>query len=443
MRNYLKRAEGSQKGDREAVETTVRDMIAAIRTEGDPAVRRFAAKLDRWEHDQFKVSEDRIRDVARQLPETFKEDFALCLRNVKTFAQRQRDSMSEFEAEIAPGIIAGQKLIPVSSVGCYVPGGKYPLISAAIMSVATARVAGVEHITGCAPPRDADGIFPHTLYALHAAGADEIYSIGGVQAMASMVFGRVGMRPVDMITGPGNAFVAEAKRQLFGEVGIDLPAGPTEILVIADDSADSELVAIDLLGQAEHGPDSPAWLVTTSQRLGREVIDHVERRLKTLPTRDIASVSWQRCGEVVVVDSDEEAVAVSDAYAPEHLELQTARDDWYLARLRNYGSMFVGEESTVAYGDKGVGTNHTLPTGLAARYTGGLWAGKFIKTVTYQRLTRQASHDISLPMGRMCEAEGMLAHAITCQVRRERYRPGSNRPESAEKVTQTEGGIRE
>jgi sulfopropanediol 3-dehydrogenase len=322
-----------------------------------------------------------------------------------------------------PGIRLGQKLIPVARVGCYVPGGKYPLVAAAIMSIGTARAAGVEHVTAAAPPRDKDGIYPPQLYALAAAGADEIYVLGGVQAMASMAYGCVGMRAVDMLTGPGNAYVAEAKRQLFGTVGIDLLAGPTEILVIADDSADPALVATDLLGQAEHGPDSPGWLVTTSEKLGRAVLREVELQLETLPTAAIAGVAWRDNGEVVVVGDDDEAIAVSDAYAPEHLEVMTRRNDYYLSRLSNYGSLFLGEESTVAYGDKGVGTNHTLPTGQAARYTGGLWVGKFIKTVTYQRLTPAASRRIAPIMSRQCEIEGMIAHQITADARYIRYAP--------------------
>ncbi|MFM9858359.1 histidinol dehydrogenase [Pseudoxanthobacter sp. M-2] len=431
MPKYLKRADAPRDSGRESVERTVREMIDAIRIEGDAAVRRYAERLDRWDSAEFRVPPDRIRAVSSRLPETFKDDFGVCLRNVQAFARRQRDSLGEFEAEIDDGIVVGQKLIPIETVGCYIPGGKYPLISAAIMSVGTAKIAEVGQIIGCAPPRDADGIFPHTLYALHTAGADEIFCIGGVQAMASMVFGRVGMRPVDMITGPGNAFVAEAKRQLFGEVGIDLPAGPTEILIIADDSADAALVATDLLGQAEHGPDSPAWLVTTSEAFGRAVIAEIERQLLTLPTREMAGAAWRQRGEVVIVADDDEAIAVSDVYAPEHLEIQTRRDDYYLARLKNYGSLFVGEEATVAYGDKGVGTNHTLPTGRAARYTGGLWVGKFIKTVTYQRLTRKASFAIAPTMARICEAEGMLAHAITCHTRHDRYAAEVTQPNTA------------
>lgn len=428
MPEFVKRAPPRQPEDRARIEATVQEMLTRIRDEGDDAVRSYAAQLDKWGDQSFRVSDDQIRETASRLPETFKEDFDLCLKNVCAFARRQRESIGEFETEISPGVLLGQKLIPISRAGCYIPGGKYPLISAAAMSVGTAKEAGVEHVIGCAPPRPGeDGMFAHTLYALHASGADEIYCIGGVQAMAAMAFGRVGMSPVDIITGPGNAFVAEAKRQLFGIVGIDLPAGPTEICVLCDETADASLVATDLLGQAEHGPDSPAWMVTTSPEMGKAVLSEVERLLETLPTRDMASRSWRDHGEIVVASSREEACELVDAYAPEHLEIQTSADDWYLDRLRNYGSAFVGAEATVAYGDKGVGTNHTLPTNGAARYTGGLWVGKFIKTVTWQRLSRAASRDLAGPLGRMCEAEGMLAHAITCDVRAERYR-GENQP---------------
>lgn len=421
MVDYLKRAEQQSRQDNRDLIDRVRTMISDIELGGDEAVRRYARDLDGWEAKDFRVSEDEIAAARKTMSKVFKEDFAFCKKQVTDFAKRQRDSLSEFEAEFGNGITLGQKIIPVDAVGCYIPGGKYPLISAAIMSVATARVAGVNHVIGAAPPRDGKGIFPPTLYALAESGATDIYAIGGVQALAAMAYGRVGMRPVDMITGPGNAYVAEAKRQLFGLVGIDLPAGPTEILVIADESADPALVATDLLGQAEHGPDSPAWLITTSAKLGREVIAEIERQLLTLPTAAIASAAWSRWGEVAVVQDDDAAIALSDQYAPEHLEVLTKRNDYYLDRLKNYGSLFVGEESTVAYGDKGVGTNHTLPTGRAARYTGGLWVGKFLKTVTYQRLTPEASESIAPIMGRMCASEGMLAHELTATVRQQRY----------------------
>ena len=422
-RRYLKQARPQMRADRRALEDRVRAILDDIAAHGDEAIRRYAREFDGWQSPDFRVTEDQVRRVDRILPETFKEDFAYAHSRVTEFAKAQRDSMHEFQMEIEPGIVLGQKLIPVAKTGCYIPGGKYPLISAAIMSVATARVAGVGHVVGAAPPRDAEGIYPQTLYALHASGADEIYCIGGVQALAAMAYGCVGMTPRDMITGPGNAFVAEAKRQLFGTVGIDLLAGPTEIMVIADETADPALVATDLLGQAEHGPDSPAWLITTSRRFGELVMAEIALQLETLPTAAVAGVAWEVFGEVIVVDSDEEAALVSDEYAPEHLELQTACDDWYLGRLTNYGSLFVGEQATVAYGDKGVGTNHTLPTGRAGRYTGGLSVGKFIKSVTWQRLSDAASRRIAPIMGRICREEGMLAHEKTADVRFARYAP--------------------
>lgn len=421
MVDYLKRAEQQSRQDNRDLVDRVRNMIFEIEQGGDDAVRGYARDLDGWESPVFRVSDEEIASARKAMSPVFKDDFAFCKKQVTDFAKRQRDSLSEFEAEFGDGITLGQKLIPVDTVGCYIPGGKYPLISAAIMSVATAKVAGVNHVIGAAPPREGTGIFPPTLYALAESGATEIYSIGGVQALAAMAYGRVGMRPVDMITGPGNAYVAEAKRQLFGLVGIDLPAGPTEILVIADETADPALVATDLLGQAEHGPDSPAWLITTSAKLGREVIAEIERQLVTLPTAAIAAAAWKRWGEVAVVIDDDAAIALSDLYSPEHLEVLTQRNEYYLDHLKNYGSLFVGEESTVAYGDKGVGTNHTLPTGRAARYTGGLWVGKFLKTVTYQRLTPEASQRIAPVMARMCASEGMLAHELTATVRQERY----------------------
>jgi sulfopropanediol 3-dehydrogenase len=421
MPTFLKQALPGAAKDRRALEDVVRGILQELREQGDAAVRAYARRFDRWEAERFEVTQDEIRRAASQLSGRFKEDFAFCKRQVIEFARRQRDSLQAFETQIEPGVTLGQRIIPIERVGCYVPGGKYPLVSSAIMSVATARVAGVDHIVACSPPRGPEGIYPPTLYALHEAGADEVYALGGVQALASMAYGLAGVAPVHFLTGAGNAYVAEAKRQLFGTVGIDLLAGPTEILVIADDHADPALVATDLLGQAEHGPDSPAWLVTTSERLGAAVQAEVERQLHTLPTRDVAAQAWRDYGEIVVVADDDEAIAVADAYAPEHLELQTIRNDYFLAGLRNYGSLFVGEESTVAYGDKGVGTNHTLPTGKAARYTGGLWVGKFLKTVTYQRLTAEASARIAPAMAHICEVEGMLAHKITADVRKERY----------------------
>lgn len=421
MKTYIKQAPPPAPQDRTRLEEAVRKMLADIAANRDEAVKRYARELDKWENGAFRISEDEIRKVSKQLPDSFKADFEYSLKQVTGFAKRQLETLASFETEIEPGIVLGQKMIPVERVGCYVPGGKFPLVASAIMSVGTAKAAGVTYVVACAPPRDAGGMYPYTLYAMHRAGADEIYNLGGVQAMAAMSYGCVGIRAVDMITGAGNSFVAEAKRQLFGTVGIDLLAGPTEILIIADDSADPALVATDLLGQAEHGPDSPAWLVTSSRKLGGAVLKEVERQLATLPTKKTAEPAWRDHGEIVVVDSDDEAIALSDEYAPEHLEVMTSRNGYYLERLRNYGSLFLGEESTVAYGDKGIGTNHTLPTGRAARYTGGLWVGKFVKTVTYQYLTKDASRRIAPIMGRMCEVEGMLAHKITADVREKRY----------------------
>lgn len=421
MKIYLKKAAPAVPQDKTKLEAAVRAMLADIAQNRDAAVRRYAQELDQWQATEFRVSMDQIIAVGKSLPTSFKEDLKFTIKQVTGFAKKQLETLQSFETEIEPGIVLGQKMIPVERVGCYVPGGKFPLVASAIMSVATAKVAGVAHVTGCAPPRDAEGMYPYTLYAMHAAGADEIYNLGGVQAMAAMVHGCIGMKPVDMITGAGNAYVAESKRQLFGAVGIDLLAGPTEILVIADETADATLVATDLLGQAEHGPDSPAWFVTTSHKLGEAVLKEVERQLVLLPTRKTAEPAWRDHGEIVVVDSDDEAISVSDEYAPEHLEVMTARNEYYLQKLRNYGSLFLGEESTVAYGDKGVGTNHTLPTSRAARYTGGLWVGKFIKTVTYQRLTAEASLRIAPIVSRICGVEGMLAHQMTADIRESRY----------------------
>ena len=419
-RDYLKKSTVSIQKRRAEVEETVRRMLADISANKDEAVARYARDLDKWTG-SFRVTAAEIEAKSKTLSKVFKEDFEICHKNVTDFAKRQQESIQAFEVELYPGAVLGQRLIPIENVGCYIPGGKYPLISAAIMSVATARTAGVAHITGCAPPRGADGIYPQTLYALHKSGADEIYCLGGAQALAAMAMGLVGMKKADLITGPGNPYVAEAKRQLFGIAGIDLLAGPTEILVIADETADPVIVATDLLGQAEHGPDSPAWLVTTSRKLGEAVIREVERQLPGLPTRENAGKAWADLGEVIVVASDDEAIAVSDEYAPEHLEIQTGRDDYYLERLKSYGSLFIGEPSTVAFGDKGVGTNHTLPTGRSARYTGGLSVHKFTKIVTYERLTRRASREIAPVIARVCREEGMIAHAITGEVRVKRY----------------------
>jgi len=423
MPTYLKRGDNAEAFDRAMVEDTVRSMLADIRQNREDAVLKYARDLDKWTDPEVRLSEDRIRQVEAMLPQTWKDDVAYAIQQVQDFARIQKESMQAVEVELRPGVILGHKHIPVGSVGCYIPGGKYPLVAGAFMTAGTAQVAGVETIIGAAPPRDANGMYPQTLYALKASGAGALYSLGGVQALASMAYGCFDMPACDMICGPGNPFVAEAKRQLFGTTGIDLLAGPTEILIIADGSIDAALVATDLLGQAEHGPDSPVWLIVTDAAFGREVIAEVEKQLLTLPTREVAEKAWRNNGEVVVARDREEAADLSDAYAAEHLELLTGEDDWYFARLKNYGSLFIGEESTVAYGDKGVGTNHTLPTGGAARFTGGLWVGKFLKTCTYQRLTPEASRHIAPVISRICEGEGMLAHGITADVRYTRFAP--------------------
>jgi sulfopropanediol 3-dehydrogenase len=434
MRDYLKKAVQRPPESDEAVRTVVAEVLSAVREGGDGAVRRYSERFDHWQPRSFRVGAAEIEAATAAVPPSDRAQIDYCRDQIAAFARHQRASLREFEVEQQPGVILGQRLIPVDTVGAYVPGGRYPLVASALMSIATAKAAGVRRIIACSPPSPAGpanpvrGIYPATLYAMVSAGADEVYCLGGIQALAAMAYGTESIPGVDMVVGPGNQYVAEAKRQIFGAVGIDLLAGPTEILVIADEGADPVVVACDLLGQAEHGPTSPAILVTTSASLARAVLAEVARQLPALPTREVAGQAWENNGEVIVVDSDEEAVRVADEYAPEHLEVQTRRDDWYLARLRNYGSLFVGEESTVAYADKTVGPNHILPTGGAARYTGGLWVGKFIKTVTYQRLTRAASAAVAPIVSRICELEGMLAHKATADLRQRRYAdPGPGR----------------
>jgi sulfopropanediol 3-dehydrogenase len=420
VREYLKRAAPKEAGDRRAIEETVRGILEDVRRRGEEAVREYSRRFDGWNPPHFRVTEEEIERARRSLPAELLQDIEFAAEQVRSFARLQRETLGSLEVEIRPGVILGHRHIPVASVGCYVPGGRYPLIASALMSIIPPKVAGVERVIACAPPRG-EGVYAATLVAMAVAGADEIYCLGGVQALAAMAYGIPEIRPVDMIVGPGNAYVVEAKRQLFGTVGVDLLAGPTEILVIADESADPHVVAADLLGQAEHGPDSPAVLVTTSRDLGIRVLEEVERLIPQLPTHEVVRVAWRDRGEVIWVDSEEEAVAVADEYAPEHLEVQTRNPSWYLERLRNYGTLFLGEESTVVYSDKAIGTNHILPTGRAARFTGGLWVGKFLKTVTYQRLSREGSVEVARRAARISEAEGMMAHAYTARLRIQRY----------------------
>jgi sulfopropanediol 3-dehydrogenase len=409
------------------VRATVESILADIADRGDAAVRELSAKFDGWEREDFRLTDAEIRDCMSQLSQRNLDDIRYAQEQVRNFAQHQRDSMLDIEVETQPGVVLGHKNIPVNSVGCYVPGGKYPLLASAHMSVITAKVAGVGRIATCAPPYQGKPA-PAIVAAQHLAGADEIYCLGGVQAVGAMAIGTARIAPVDMLVGPGNAYVAEAKRQLFGRVGIDLFAGPTETLVIADESVDAEMCATDLLGQAEHGPTSPAVLLTNSEKLARETMAEVERLLKILPTAEIAAKSWADYGQVIVCDDEEEMIREADRIASEHVQVMTRDPDLFLNRMTNYGALFLGPRTNVAYGDKVIGTNHTLPTMKAARYTGGLWVGKFLKTCTYQRvLTNEASARVGEYCSRLCMLEGFVGHAEQANVRVRRY-GGKNIP---------------
>ena len=402
----------------------VQKMLAEIERGGEDCVRDYARKLDGWEGD-IVVSKDEIAAAVANLDAQTKSDIQFSHARVKGFAEAQRASMREFETELSPGLFAGQRLVPVKTAGCYVPGGRYAHIASAIMSITTAKVAGVPHIVACSPTGKDRGVHPAILYAADLAGADTILALGGVQGIAAMAFGHFSGHSADILVGPGNRFVAEAKRILFGRVGIDLFAGPTEILVIADKNADPEIVASDLVGQAEHGLDSPAWLVSTCGDLAEKVTQLVPKYIARLPepNRTAADAAWRDYGEVVVVDTDQEAVQVSDNYAPEHLEVQCENLDWWLKHLSNYGSLFLGEETTVAYGDKCSGTNHILPTKGAARYTGGLSVSKFIKVLTWQRMSEAANRDVGAVTARISRSEGMHGHALTGDDRLAKYFP--------------------
>ncbi len=406
------------------VRAVVRGILADIQNRGDEAVRELSQKFDNWNPASFKLSDQQIQEIIASLPPQAVADIQFAQEQIRNFATVQRAALRDVEVETLPGVVLGHKNIPVNRVGCYVPGGRYPMVASAHMSVVTAKVAGVSQIVACTPPIRGE-IPAATIAAIHLGGADDIYLLGGVQAMAAMAFGALGIEPVDMIVGPGNDYVAEAKRQLFGLVGIDLLAGPTEVLIIADDSADAEMCATDLLGQAEHGPTSPAVLLTTCVRLAASIEGEIGRQLQTLPTADLASAAWRDYGEVILVDSDEEMVQVADAIASEHVEVLTRDPNYFLENMSNYGALFLGPETNVAYGDKIIGTNHTLPTKKAGRYTGGLWVGKFIKTVTYQRVTEAASVVIGEYGSRLCELEGFMGHKEQCDLRLRRYRRGT------------------
>ena len=399
----------------------VSEILLDIEKNKMDAVRKYSNQFDDWNPDSFELNEKQIKEAIAQLPEQIIKDTKYCQGNVRKFAQAQLKTMLPLEVETMPGVILGHKHIPVNTVGSYIPGGRYPMFGSAQMSIIPAKVAGVKTVVACTPPVKGQGYYPATINAMKTAGADRILIIGGVQAFAMMAFGIDGIEPADVLCGAGNKFVAEAKRQLFGRCGIDLLAGPTEILIIADDKADPALVACDILGQAEHDPNSGICLLCLSEDFANKTIEEVDRQLKVLPTKDIAEISWANNGIVYVADSPEEAVAISDDYAPEHLEIHTEDIDYYCDNLTNYGSLFIGEETTVAYGDKSIGTNHILPTSRAARYTGGVWVGKFLKTCTYQRMTASASHEHGKICERQCKIEHMLAHGITAKVRVERY----------------------
>ncbi len=407
-------------GDDETART-VSALLQDLHARGMDAVREYSQKFDEWDPPDFELQPAEIDEAIERCGAQVVTDTAFCQGNVRAFAEAQLATLLPLETEIRPGIVLGHKHIPVRCVGSYVPGGRYPMFGSAQMSIIPAKVAGVDTVVGCTPPVHGKGYFPATINAMKQAGADRIFVLGGVQALALMAYGMGIVPPADMLCGAGNRFVAEAKRQLFGQCGLDLLAGPTEIAVIADDGADPALVACDLLGQAEHDPNSGQILVCLSEPFARRALAELDRQLEVLPTKDIASVSWRDNGRVVVAESREEAIAVSDDWAPEHLELHVDDVDYYHDRLRNYGSLFIGEQTTVAYGDKAIGTNHILPTGGSARYTGGVWVGKFLKTVTYQKMTPAASVEVGRVTARQCEMERMHAHAITADVRVRRY----------------------
>ena len=402
------------------VRQTVEAILDDIGTRGDAAVRELSAKFDKWEPASFRLSADDIQALMDSLPAQVIEDIKFAQAQIRRFALAQKDALKDIEVETLPGIRLGHKNIPVNSVGCYVPGGRYPMVASAHMSVLTAKVAGVKRVIACTPPLN--GVPPAaTVAAMALAGADEIYLLGGIQAIAAMGLGTETIAPVDMLVGPGNAFVAEAKRQLFGRVGIDLLAGPTETLIIADDTADVEMCATDLLGQAEHGPTSPSVLLTTSRKIAEGIQAEIDRQLTVLPTADIASVAWRDHGQVILCDTDEEMVAEADRIASEHVQVLTREPRWFLERMTNYGALFLGKETNVAYGDKVIGTNHTLPTKKAARYTGGLWVGKFLKTVTYQQVSPEASAMIGEYCSRLCAIENFSGHKEQADLRVRRY----------------------
>ncbi len=441
MARYLKH--GKDVEEAAAIDAKVRGIVEAaladIQARGDEAVREMSIRFDGWDRGDYRLSREEIEACVAQLSDDELDDIRFAQKQVRNFAEIQLASMRPVERETLPGVILGHKHIPMNSVGCYVPGGKYPLLASAHMSVLTAKVAGAKRVITCAPPFQGMPA-PAIVAAQHLAGADDIYVLGGIQAVGAMAIGTASIKAVDMLVGPGNAFVAEAKRQLYGRVGIDLFAGPTETMVIADDTVDGEICAVDLLGQAEHGPNSPAVLLTTSERLAHDTMEQVERLLDEMPTGAVARQAWQEYGQVIVADDYADMLAKADEIASEHVQVMTDRDDWFLANMTNYGALFLGPRTNVSYGDKVIGTNHTLPTMKAARYTGGLWVGKFLKTCTYQKvLTDQASSMVGEYCSRLSMLEGFAGHAEQANIRVRRY-GGRNVPPytAAERVRAAE-----
>ena len=429
MIRYIKKRSESNNisEDKSSIEETVRSILSDIRERGDAALEHYSGHFDNWSPANFRLSEDEIDTAISKLNKSEIEDIKFAQNQIRHFAQKQLETMNELEVETLPGVFLGHKHIPIENVGCYVPGGRYPMVASAHMSVLTAKVAGAKRVIACAPPYNG-GAHPATIAAMHFAGADEIYLIGGVQAIGAMGIGTEKIEPVNMIVGPGNSYVAEAKKQMFGEIGIDLIAGPTETLVIADDTSDGEICATDLLGQAEHGPTSPAILITDSEKLAEDTLSEIDRLLDILPTANITKGSWENFGEIILCEDQEDMLIEANKLAYEHVQVMTKDPSYFLKNLKNFGSLFLGQETNVAYGDKVIGTNHTLPTKEASKYTGGLWVGKFLKTCTYQRVeNKDTSAQIGEVCSRLCMLEGFAGHAEQANIRVRRY-TGKNVP---------------
>ena len=429
MIRYIKKCSESNNvsEDKSSIEETVRSILSDIRERGDAALEHYSGYFDNWSPANFRLSEDEIDMAISKLNKSEIEDIKFAQNQIRHFAQKQLETMNELEVETLPGVFLGHKHIPIEHVGCYVPGGRYPMVASAHMSVLTAKVAGAKRVIACAPPYNG-GAHPATIAAMHFAGADEIYLIGGVQAIGAMGIGTEKIEPVNMIVGPGNSYVAEAKKQMFGEIGIDLIAGPTETLVIADDTSDGEICATDLLGQAEHGPTSPAILITDSEKLAEDTLSEIDRLLDILPTANITKGSWENFGEIILCEDQEDMLIEANKLAYEHVQVMTKDPSYFLKNLKNFGSLFLGQETNVAYGDKVIGTNHTLPTKEASKYTGGLWVGKFLKTCTYQRVeNKDTSAQIGEVCSRLCMLEGFAGHAEQANIRVRRY-TGKNVP---------------